>query len=1109
MSKAFQDIYPLTSTQQGMLFHSLYAPHSGVYVIQLCFDLEGPLSRTAFVQAWQMLAQRHEVLRTAFAWDNVDKPLQVVAHKVTLPCHFHDGPNGDDRCQQFIERDREQGFVLSKGPLMRVNCFKLSEHHQRIVCTYHHLLMDGWSLPILLAEWRECYLAASQLTETPDGQHADRPLPQQTSGTGFSTYVRWLQQQNRDQALEFWGEQIARCEEPTLLAANLHSQAQLQSQAQSQNQVDSKNQQQSRTLTLSHSVLQSLHDLAVSYRVTLGTLVQGAWALLLSRHTGQTTVQFGLTRSGRPASLAFSQSTVGLFITTLPLPVDANPEQALGHFLQAIQSTRLQQEPFEFIGQADLRDAGKNVSLQTPFDSIVVFENYPTDPFSERTQGRENQYGLTLANVSITEQTHYPVSLFAVAADELELKLLYDRGSVTDTQAIQWLTQMNALLLAMIEQPDSALYALDLRSEQDKTLQQAVNETRLPISAHSVQDVILQQAARTPGAIAIQDHNGSTTYQQLIDQSGHLCSQLIKAGFGCGDRIAVCVDRNANMLVALLAILRSGAAYVPLDKLYPGERLQHMLNDSGSVAAICDVAGQDAIRSLSDTQWQGSIVQIDAGTTQPLHPTPEQDSETGSLAYTIYTSGSSGLPKGVDIRHDNLMNLLQGMQQRLQLTNQDRWLAVTTLCFDIAALELFLPLMHGAQLVIAEAQDVQNPQILASLLDQYEISCLQATPSTWRLLQQHRWNGKAGLKALCGGEALESELGRYLLQTCHEVWNVYGPTETTIWSAALRLTPELIPASDTQSSPAHTSGLTSPIGSPIANTGLYVIQNGALQAVGMSGELCIGGDGVSPGYHRRPELNRERFFQHPQLGRLYRTGDKVRMRNDGLFDYLGRLDHQVKLRGYRIELEEIEHQLRGLPDVSHAAVILQSEQLVAWISGHGPQHTDLEQQCKSHLQRCLPAYMVPSRIHVLPELPLTPNGKLDRNALKQLAPMPKRNEMSAAIASAPATSLQKTIRSLWQQLLNNPDIGIHDHFFEAGGHSLLVVKAQSLLKKELGLEIPMVDLFQHPTIDRLARHIEKLQASGDEQSHSNEEQALQGRQRLAQRRRTAQVLEQS
>ncbi|MCG8312779.1 MAG: amino acid adenylation domain-containing protein [Pseudomonadales bacterium] len=1131
-----QSVLPLSSTQKGMLFHSLYAPDSGVYIVQLNFVLQGPLDKDSFDQTWQQLALNHDVLRTAYAWDNLETPLQVVGRKVTIPCEHQDlslqsGEAQQQKITDYLENDRLQGFILSKAPLLRVCCFQLANDRFQVICSYHHLLFDGWSLPLLLAQWRKTYLQSS----TTAAASATSATFSSLSSIGqYGDYINWLQRQNKDAAIDFWRQQLKPVNEPTLL---------VNSPVQSLEQHNKPVVEICETVP--HKTLSGLKKLAQQQHLTLSSIVQGAWAILLNRYCQQDTITFGLTRSGRPAQEPNLQHCIGLFITTLPMVVDFSQDMPIVAFLKQLQKNYIAQQNYEFLGQADLRETGSQDN--NLFDSIVVFENYPSPESTEND-------AIKISQVKVSEQTHYPVSLFAIADEQLTLRLLVDNNKVDKKQAHTWIKQLNKILASFSALTDEttlqsayalpSLFDLDIRCEKEQQQINVINNTTADIPANTIDQIILAQASKGKNKVAIVDNMGEIDFYSLGQQVYALSSVLIAQGLKPNERIGICVSRDRNMVIALLATLRIGASYIPLDPEYPVARLQHMLTDSSAVAVITD----ESSATILDF-WQGKKINCnkqsaelveeqyleyqdieDPDSRQSIQALPSNHS-LDSTAYVIYTSGSTGLPKGVEITHKNLVNLLESMKLRLATSEDCRWLSVTTLSFDIAMLELLLPLMVGGTLVIATSQDGRDPERLKQLIQNHNINTLQATPSSWRMLQQAQWNNNPiqsqRLTLLSGGEALSTDLAEFLLNNCTQLWNVYGPTETTIWSGALQITPELL--SQQQSRQLNNLSVVNlPVGQPLANTGFYVL-NKHMQPVpvGASGELCISGEGLSPGYLNRPELNQEKFID-TAFGKLYRTGDQVTQREDGLFDYIGRYDQQIKLRGYRIELSEIEQQLNALPLVHQAAVIIKNSkdasqaQLIAFYEPNdNADQPLLDANCiREHLQKKLPAYMMPNRFEAIESLPLTANGKLDRQQLSKWELKDSTSNANGAysIAAMPKTPLENKLLAIWQELLENPAVGIEDHFFEVGGHSLLMVNAQSKIKRQLNIEISMVDLFQHPTISSLARYLETQSASNSDinfivstgtdsstkqsaGSTQNTQSLKQGRQRLAQRRR--------
>ena len=1047
-----QDIYELSPMQQGMLFHTLYAPESGVYFEQRSCLLEGDLHVAAFKQAWQEVVQRHAVLRTAFYWEEADKPLQVVYASAELPWVQEDWqvltePEQAEKLEAFLQRDRIQGFRLDQAPLMRCALFQLGPQRHRFVWSHHHLLMDGWCNALLIKEVLACYKAQRQ------GQTLTLQPPRP-----YRDYILWLQQQDQQAAQAYWQKTLAGFAAPTPLGID-----RLRLTSAPSEHCD-------QWLTLSQNLTADLNACAQRHHLTLNTLIQGAWALVLSRYSDTGDVVFGATVSGRPPTLPGADSIVGLFINTVPVRVSLPPEMPLLPWLQQIQADQRDRETYSFSRLTDIQ-SWSQVPHGTPlFESLLVFENYPVSLNAALT---DDSSGLTIREGKGFEQTNYPLALVVIPGETLALRMNYDQSRIPTAAIHRLLNHLETLLQGMIADPDQPLATLLLLTPAEQQQFQTWNHTQQPIPERCVHELIADQAKATPDATAVVFEDTTLSYRKLDYRSKQLANYLVQQGVQPGDRVAVCLERSAELVITLLAILKTGATYVPLDPTYPAERLRFILEDaqvSLLITANSSTVGSAPMvdRLTADSMVGSAHLPIEAITNNtlpildlareadaiahlpthlpthsPTHPpTYPPTHPPSSLAYLIYTSGSTGTPKGVAIRHASLTNLLSAMAQAPGMTARDTLLAVTTPAFDIAALELFLPLTVGGTLVIASQDTVRDPHKLAAQLEQHDITLMQATPATWRLLLESGWAGKANLKLLCGGEALDVSLAQKLLECGQELWNLYGPTETTIWSAALQIESSMLQ-----------DGIV-PIGKPIANTQFYVLDSQQNPVpVGVPGELHIGGIGLSSGYWNREGLTAEWFVANPPLkkaeGRrqkaeiedpfilhpssfcLYKTGDRVRLREDGTLEYLGRLDYQIKLRGFRIELGEIEAVLTQHPQISQAVVTLHKEseesQLVAYVVSNCELKTQ-NLKLKTYLSQHLLPYMLPSQFVVLDALPLTPNGKVDRKAL----PKPESTE-TAQTSITPLTLTEELLANIWSAVLTQDSIGRDENFFELGG----------------------------------------------------------------------------
>jgi amino acid adenylation domain-containing protein len=1081
-NKNIEDIYPLSPTQEGMLFHSLFAPASGVYVGQKSYKLQGNLDIDAFKQAWQQVMDRHPILRTAFVWGNREKPIQIVGRWVKLPLEQQDwrGLHPSQQAKQletFLQADRRRDFEFSKAPLMRLTLIQLFEDTYQLIWSHHHLLLDGWSLPLLFQE----VLAFYEAFRLGQNLHLERPRP-------YRDYIAWLQQQDIARAKEFWQQQLSGFSRPTPLGVDRPTQ---RSVNQAANQEDNYAKQQ---LQLSATATAQLQSLVRQHRLTLSTLIQGVWALLLSRYSAEQDVVFGVTSSGRPTDLVGCESIVGNFINTLPMRVKVTPNEPLLSWLQQLQKQQIDSRQYEYSPLVEIQgwsEVPRSISL---FESIIVSENYLVTPAQQKWSDN-----LKISQVHSILETHYPLTLLVGMYPEFAIDIVYDSHRFEATTITRMLGHMRTLLEGIVANPDRCLSSLPILTEAERH-QQLIewNETQVECPQKKcIHQLFEEQVERTPDAVAVVFEDQQLTYDELNRKANQLAHYLQQLGVEPEVLVGICMERSLNMLVGLLGILKAGGAYVPLDPAYPKERLAFILQDAGVSVLLTqqNLAAQlpehRARVICLDARWEEIARQSECTTRTLRDRNPTHETTPENLAYAIYTSGSTGQPKGVQIPHSALVNFLSAMRQTPGLSEKDILLSVTTLSFDIAALELYLPLIVGARLVIVSREVAADGTQLLQQLTSCGATVMQATPATWRLLLAAGWQNHRPLKILCGGEALDYSLADRLLERGTELWNLYGPTETTIWSAIHKVEP--------QNSAESQNGLVS-IGRPIANTQFYILDPYMQPVpVGVSGELHIGGVGLARGYLNRPELTAQKFIpnpfsiqekaenrrqkaegsvqhptsniQHPKLSRLYKTGDLARYLPDGNIEFLGRIDHQVKVRGFRIELGEIEAVLSQYPRVREAVVAARedeqgSQRLVAY-TVFEPEQTPTITELRRFLEKKLPSYMVPSAFVPLDALPLTPNGKVDRKALP--APEVLRPELDVTYVM-PQTEAEQAIAKVWQNTLKIEKIGIHDNFFELGGHSLLLVQVNSQLRELFNTDLSLIELFRYPTISALAEY---------------------------------------
>ncbi|CAG2160773.1 non-ribosomal peptide synthetase [Cupriavidus numazuensis] len=1003
------DLYPLSPMQQGMLFHSLYAPADGAYVNQLRADVDG-LDVERFRAAWAGAIARHDVLRTGFVPG--DAALQWVATRADVPLtvlDWQDRADAADALDAYAQADAQRGFDLATPPLMRLTLVRTAPRTHHLIWTRHHLLLDGWSTSRLLGE----------VLRSLAGESLPAPVAR------YRDYIGWVQGRQAGAAQAWWRAQLATLDGPTQLAGPTR-------EGSGHGEI---------ALQLDAAETERLTAFARAERVTVNTLVQAAWALLLGAHTRRDTVAFGATVSGRPAELAGAEQMVGLFINTLPVVATVTPGRALGDWLRALQAQGVAAREHEHTPLHEIQGwaghGGRGL-----FDTIVVFENYPVDAALRETAGD----GPVFRAVASREPTSYAMTLAVLQDDALSLHLGYARASFDDEAAARIGHQLAYLLRQM---PDAATCALRLADagECDALRRHGENPWQRPYY-----DAVHQRiAAQRPEAPALIHAGGTLCHGELNVRANRLAHRLRALGVRAECRVGVVAGHTPDTLVAMLAILKAGGACVPLDPALPAARLEYMLRDSGialllgPAAALEDLPANVVPLALDRLDLS---VEPDVDPGVPVHP--------DQLAYVIYTSGSTGQPKGVAVAHGPMSMHLQAAGERYPIVADDRVLLFASLGFDAAFEQWALPLMHGAAVVLRGNAD-PTPEMLAELVRAHGVTMLDLPPALIRTLE-----GVTVRTLIAGGEAwplAEAERARETLRP-QRLFNAYGPTECvvspTIWHGAVPLADDVPYA---------------PIGTPLGERKAYVV-DAAMQLVpaGVPGELYLGGTGLARGYLQRAGQSAERFVADPfdaAGGRLYRTGDLVRWRADGQLEYLGRIDQQIKIRGLRIEPGEIEAQLLAQPGVRAAAVVAvvgdNGTRLVAYACGEAEPVA-----LREGLARVLPDYMVPTAIVMLEALPLTTNGKLDRAALPA-APA------GHAAYEAPQGETETTLASLWAGLLDAPRVGRHDHFFELGGHSLLAMQLAGRIRAALHAELSLREIFAHPALAAMAAAVAQRQ----------------------------------
>ncbi|MBH3426467.1 non-ribosomal peptide synthetase [Pseudomonas alkylphenolica] len=1028
------DLYPLSPMQQGMLFHARMAATTADYINQLRVPVEG-LDAERLRAAWQATVDAHDSLRSQFHWQaDFAAPLQLVLREVPVPfaCADLRSVAGQPQAvEQLATQVREAGFALDRAPLLRLDLARTGKQQYQMIFTSHHILMDGWSNAQLLGEVLQRY--AGETVAAPAGRYRD--------------YIEWLQRRDGAANEAFWREQLQTFEGPTLLGQAIVGDADSPAAGD-------------HCQRLSLAQTEALQRFARSHKVTLNTVVQGAWQLLLQRYSGQCTVTFGATVSGRPAELPGIEGQIGLFINSLPVIGGARPEQSLQAWLQALQALNLNLREHEHTPLYEIqRWAGR--SGEALFDTLLVFENYPVAQALEQSAPA----GLRFGEVAGHEQSGLPLTVLVDAGVQLAFTFKYRDFSGAVVQRLAG--QLQQLLLHIStcsgDEPVGCL-GLSTAEQRLSLLAQGQGATVAHPLQQSIQQLIEAQVERTPQAPALVFAGQTLSYRELNAQANALAHRLIAQGVGPDVLVGIAAERSLEMVIGLLAILKAGGAYVPLDPEYPAERLAYLFDDSG-------------IELLLTQSWLLPRLPQQAGLRTVLLDAAQQDEwridnpgvsvQPEHLAYVIYTSGSTGKPKGAGNAHSALVNRVCWMQAAYGLDASDTVLQKTPFSFDVSVWEFFWPLMTGARLLMAAPGDHRDPARLVELIEQGGVSTLHFVPSMLQVFLQARDVGRCASlrRIICSGEALPADAQQQVFARLPQagLFNLYGPTEAAIdvthWTCV--------------DDGRHSV----PIGHAIDNLRTYILDTNLEPVVpGVLGELYLAGAGLARGYHRRPGLTAERFPADPFVPgqRMYRTGDLARYAAGGEIEYAGRLDHQVKIRGLRVELGEIESRLMEHPGVREAVVVARESagdtQLIAYLVPEGEVGAEAQLELRQFLRQTLPEHMVPSHLLAVAQMPLSPNGKLDRRQLPDPASL-----IAPRTFRAPHSALQQQVAEAWQQVLKVEQVGLDDNFFQLGGHSLMATQVVMRLREQLAVEVPLKLLFESAGLEDFCAAVQGLQ----------------------------------
>jgi amino acid adenylation domain-containing protein len=1041
--RKIQNIFKLSPMQKNMLFSALLDQDSSNYFEQSAFAVEGRIDIAILARSFQELVNRYDILRTNFISKQVNEPLQIVFEERTASLVFEDISLLDEASREafireFRENDRKNHFNLAKDILMRLVVLRTGERDYRIIWSFHHIIMDGWCVGILMKEFFQIYGRLKN--------HAPLDLDK---AQPYSEFIKWLEKQNQEKAAAFWKDYLAGYETGVFPPGYRPDSS------------PGPYARQEYDFELDAATTQRLVNLAKVNHITFNTVFQTLWGLLLQRCNRTNDVVFGSVVSGRPAAIAGIENMVGLFINTIPVRVKAEDSIGILELMRKLQQTSLETGRYQYVSLADLQ--ADTAVKQGLINHILAFENFPLDEtLRDSETGPDEEF--SIAEVDTFEQTGYDLNVLLGIGDQLSVKLIYNANAF-DEGAIGRIEHFLKRMIRLItENPHRLAGEIDLVTDAERNLiLNDFNRTRADYPKDKTLPELFEAAAQShPSHPALFCNDRQFTYQELNQKANQLAWRLRSKGVGPESIVAIMTGRSPEMIVGILGILKAGGAFLPIDPDYPESRIRYMLKDCGVKLLLTkgrQPVGWDDVETIA--LEEAALYCGDGNNPEPV-------TRAENLAYVIYTSGSTGKPKGTLTTHRNVMGVVKNSNY-IEITSEDKLLQLSNYAFDGSIFDIWGALVNGAGLVLVEPETLLDIKNLGEAITKHGVTVMFMTTALFNTLVDVAPGCLKPLrKVLFGGERVSAAHVRkaYAQLGPGKLIHVYGPTETTVFATFYPV----------DSLDDHET--TVPIGKPLSNTRLYVLgPENRLQPVKIAGELCISGDGLARGYLNRPELTAEKFVANPFAPgeRMYRTGDLAQWLPDGTIEFLGRIDHQVKLRGFRIELGEIEARLLKEPAIQTATVIDRADAtgnkyLCAYVVATEPITVT---ELKKSLARDLPGYMCPSCFVQLEKMPLTSNGKIDRKAL----PDPEGNLGTGGEYAAPANRTEAKLVALWREVLGGGPIGVRDNFFELGGHSLKATTVVSRIAKELDVEVPLRAIFQYPTIRELAQYMRRAACS--------------------------------
>jgi amino acid adenylation domain-containing protein len=1098
-----KNIYPLSPMQEGMLFHARMEETTTAYVEQTVITMQGPLEPDELKRAYQGLIDRYDVLRTVMVYKTTKRPQQVVMKEQQAEFHYEDITGGtpgeiETRRLEFTRRDRERGFDLNKGPLIRLSLLKTGPEKWSQVWTFHHIIMDGWCLGIIFGEVVSRYQAL-RMGQKPPGD-SETPPP-------YSRYIKWLQQQDKEESLKVWKEILQGYEELVGIPFT------------SNKSKTNGNREEGAAYKVAHHHYRydmnrtaKLRRMARDTQVTENILYQTAWAILLQRLNNTADVVFGEVVSGRPPEIPGIQKMVGLFINTVPVRIRTGEGETVTQLVEKVQRQALQTRPHQYQPLADIQ-AQTELNTQL-LNHIMVFENYPVNrQVRQHSENRGNGLTISVGNVDMYEQTNYDINLvIAPTQDTMEIKFNYNAGRYEPEEIETVMERLVSILNQAVENPAMPVENIEILTPEEKKryiYQYNQTDTNLP-AYKTIHQLFEEQVERTPDRIVISgpsfsvdaetenspenstgrethvnDSNNASvnnlaiTYRELNEKSGAAAKQLIKKGIQTGNVVALLMERSVEMQIGILGIFKAGGINLPIEASTPPERIEYMLKDSDAKLVIVRTSekehrfepGRMEIEIMEFKRLESGGITDDG--------TASRDYSSDNPAHIIYTSGTTGIPKGVFVTHTNEVRVVK-QTNYIDIRPEDRVLQFSNYAFDVSLFDIFGAILNGATLVLMEGVGRAALDRMPETLRREQITVFFLTTALFNALVDIDLESMKNIRnVLFGGERVSVPHVRKALDYLGpgRILHMYGPTESAVYAT-------YYPVDNVKP-----GSVTIPIGKPLSNTVAFILDKaGRPVPPGVVAELFLGGLGISPGYMNRPELTDEKFIPSPfdlPAPILYGTGDQVRMLNDGNIEFIGRRDRQVKVRGYRVELGEIENRMRRHPDVKDAVVITGKmpegdKYLIGYIVPRSGL-TDMVNSVKQHLLRTLPPYMVPTVIMPLEQLPLNANGKV---AVKRLPPpqMGTGGAEQNQSRNAPRSTVEIQLAKIWSEILSIPpaQLDIDDDFFQLGGHSLRAMNLVSRIQKEMGIKILLQQIFTEPTIRKIAAELESKNKTADD-----------------------------